>query len=244
MKAFSFNALLSQKNRTYLLLRKPRRRKKEKEEEALQLFQTVLVNPSGCVSCIKLRQRLKDFFGLESSSVLSLGIWSDLRSRSGNDQIKILRFPMRPTPLKPAAAAVTLTDSQKSVKLDMTKMKAVLLLGGSHPFLHYCLLVHFFPHGSALGRIQLAGTHCGSSCALLTAVSSWTHESCSSSLTIIWSKNCQYWDSIFRAESSISWKSSSWGRKQVKMSLAVFLDSAFMSLQFYFSTSICFLAST
>lgn len=46
----------------------------KEEEEALQLFQTVLVNPPGCVSCIKLRQSLKDFFGLESSSVLSLGI--------------------------------------------------------------------------------------------------------------------------------------------------------------------------
>ena len=51
-------------------------------------------------------------------------------------------------------------------------------------------------YDSEVGRIQLAGTHCGSSCAFLTAVSSCTHESCRSSLTIMWSKNCPKWSQL------------------------------------------------
>lgn len=114
-----------------------------------------------------------------------------------SNKIKILRILSYPTPLK---------KYRFSCKHGFTARNTAMIIAVTSP---RALL-----YDSTLGRIQLAGTHCGSSCALLTAVSSWTQESCSSSLTITWSKNCQYWDSIFRAASSISWKSSSWWRKQ------------------------------
>lgn len=194
--------------------KKPRRRR----STSLVLNCLVLIQRKTSSCVYSICSDIKLWHSLEAWVQLSL-IFGDLKRLTEQikptsiNKIKILRFLSCPTPLKHAALAVKLIDSEESVKWDWEN-DCCHDNRGHIPLVPPISSSPVLPYDSALGRIQLAGTHCGSSCTLLTAVSSWTQESCSSSLMITWSKNCQYWDSIFRAASSISWKSSSWWRKQ------------------------------
>ena len=120
-----------------------------------------------------------------------------------------LSFSSPPSPLilsiSPSPFPLALSSPPSSLPLAVSIFTSLLL------FLPWPWSPQVFQDWS-VGRIQLTGSHWGSSCALLTAVSSCKHESCRSSFTITWLKNWQKCISIFLVASSISWMSSSWKR--------------------------------